>query len=113
MQHGLAAFLQEPAHWQSLAAFYEAKRDRFRDGLASTRLRLLPCEGSYFQCVDYGAVSDEPDLAFCERLVKQAGVAAIPMSAFYETPPDARVIRFCFAKREETLTTALERLQGL
>ena len=114
MQHGLAAFLQEPAHWQSLAAFYEAKRDRFRDGLAPTRLRLLPCEGSYFQCVDYSAVSDEPDLAFCEQLVKQFGVAAIPMSAFHETPPsDMRVIRFCFAKREETLAAALERLQAL
>jgi methionine aminotransferase len=113
MQHGLAAFLAEPAHWQSLAAFYEAKRDRFRDGLAPTRLKLLPCEGSYFQCVDYSAISDEGDLAFCERLAKDVGVAAIPMSAFYETPPDMRVIRFCFAKREETLAAALERLQAL
>jgi len=113
MQIGLATFLEEPAHWQSLAAFYEAKRDRFRDGLAPTRLKLLPCEGSYFQCVDYSAISDEPDLAFCERLAKEVGVAAIPMSAFYETAPEMRVIRFCFAKREETLAAALERLQAL
>jgi len=113
MQHGLAAFLADPSHWQSLAAFYEAKRDRFRDGLAPTRLKLLPCEGSYFQCVDYSALSDEPDLAFCERLAKEVGVAAIPMSAFYETAPEMRVIRFCFAKREETLAAALERLQAL
>ena len=113
MQHGLAAFLQEPAHWQSLAAFYEAKRDRFRDGLAPTRLRLMPCEGSYFQCVDYSAISDKPDTEFCEWLTTDVGVAAIPMSAFYEQAPPMRVIRFCFAKREETLAAALERLQAL
>jgi methionine aminotransferase len=63
--------------------------------------------------VDYSALSDEPDLAFCERLAKEVGVAAIPMSAFYETAPEMRVIRFCFAKREETLGAALERLQAL
>ena len=113
MQHGLAAFLADPSHWQSLAAFYEAKRDRFRDGLAPTRLRLLPCEGSYFQCVDYSAISDKTDLQFCEWLATDIGVAAIPMSAFYEQAPDMRVIRFCFAKKEATLAMALERLQAL
>jgi methionine aminotransferase len=113
MQLGLAAFLADPSHWQSLAAFYQAKRDRFREGLAPTRLRLLPCEGSYFQCVDYAAISDAPDHAFCEWLTREVGVAAIPMSAFHEQPPDQRVIRFCFAKREETLAAALERLQSL
>jgi methionine aminotransferase len=113
MQHGLARFLADDSHWQSLAAFYEAKRDRFRDGLAATRLRLLPCEGSYFQCVDYSAISDKPDTAFCEWLTSDLGVAAIPMSAFYEQPPEMRVVRFCFAKKEETLAAALERLQAL
>jgi methionine aminotransferase len=113
MQFGLAAFLADAMHWQSLAAFYEAKRDRFRDGLAPTRLRLLPCQGSYFQCVDYSAISDKPDHEFCEWLTTDVGVAAIPMSAFYEQAPPMRVIRFCFAKREETLATALERLRGL
>ena len=113
MQHGLAAFLADASHWQSLAPFYEAKRDTFRAGLAPTRLRLLPCEGSYFQCVDYGALSDKPDLAFCEWLATEVGVAAIPMSAFYETAPDLRVIRFCFAKKEATLAAALERLKSL
>jgi len=113
MQHGLAAFLADASHWQSLAPFYQARRDRFRAGLATTSLKLLPCEGSYFQCVDYSALSDQPDLAFCERLATDLGVAAIPMSAFYEEAPDMRVIRFCFAKKETTLDEALGRLQAL
>jgi methionine transaminase len=113
MQHGIAAFLAAPSHWQSLAPFYQAKRDRFRAGLASTPLALLPCEGTYFQCVDYSALSDKPDLAFCEWLATEVGVAAIPMSAFYDQAPDLRVIRFCFAKKDATLDEALRRLQAL
>jgi len=113
MQHGIAAFLADTSHWQSLAPFYQAKRDRFRAGLAATPLALLPCEGTYFQCVDYSALSDQPDLAFCEWLATEVGVAAIPMSAFYEQAPDMRVIRFCFAKKESTLDEALRRLQAL
>jgi len=113
MQHGLAAFLADPSHWQSLAAFYQAKRDRFRAGLAATSLKLLPCEGTYFQCVDYSALSDKPDQAYCEELTTTLGVAAIPMSAFHEQAPDQRVIRFCFAKKEATLDEALRRLQAL
>ena len=113
MQHGIAAFLADASHWQSLAPFYQAKRDRFRAGLASTPLKLLPCEGTYFQCVDYSALSDKGDLAYCEQLATEVGVAAIPMSAFYDQAPDMRVIRFCFAKKEATLDEALRRLQAL
>ena len=113
MQHGIAAFLADPSHWQSLAPFYQAKRDRFRAGLATTPLKLLPCEGTYFQCVEYSALSDKTDLAFCEWLATEVGVAAIPMSAFYDQAPDMRVIRFCFAKKEATLDEALRRLQAL
>ncbi|MFL6681593.1 MAG: pyridoxal phosphate-dependent aminotransferase [Burkholderiaceae bacterium] len=113
MQHGIAAFLADPSRWRTLAPFYQAKRDRFRAGLASTPLRLLACEGTYFQCVDYSALSDQDDLAFCEWLATDMGVAAIPMSAFYEQAPDMRVIRFCFAKKETTLDEALRRLQAL
>jgi len=113
MQHGIAAFLADASHWQSLAPFYQAKRDRFRAGLAGTALTLLPCEGTYFQCVDYSALSDKPDGAFCEWLATDVGVAAIPMSAFYEQAPGMRVIRFCFAKKEATLDEALRRLQAL
>ena len=113
MQHGIAAFLADPSHWQSLAPFYQARRDRFRAGLATTPLKLLPCEGTYFQCVEYSALSDQTDLAFCEWLATEVGVAAIPMSAFYDRAPDMRVIRFCFAKKEATLDEALRRLQAL
>ena len=113
MQHGIAAFLADASHWQSLAPFYQARRDRFRAGLAGTALTLLPCEGTYFQCVEYSALSDKTDLAFCEWLATDVGVAAIPMSAFYEQAPDMRVIRFCFAKKEATLDAALQRLQRL
>jgi methionine aminotransferase len=113
MQAGLADYLRDPAPWMGLAAFYQAKRDRFRAGLARTRLRLLPCEGSYFQCVDYGAVSDRSDQAMCEWLTTEIGVAAIPMSAFYRSAPDLRVVRFCFAKKDATLDAALDRLQAL
>jgi len=113
MQHGIAAFLADPSHWRTLAPFYQARRDRFRAGLAATPLKLLPCEGTYFQCVDYSALSDEGDLAFCEWLATEVGVAAIPMSAFHDQAPDMRVIRFCFAKKESTLDEALRRLRAL
>ena len=113
MQHGIAAFLADPSHWRSLAPFYQAKRDRFRAGLATTALSLLPCEGTYFQCVEYSALSDKTDLAFCEWLAAEVGVAAIPMSAFYDQAPGMRVIRFCFAKKDATLDEALRRLQAL
>ena len=113
MQHGLAAFLADASHWRSLAPFYQAKRDRFRAGLAGTALKLMPCEGTYFQCVDYSALSDKTDLAYCEQLATEVGVAAIPMSAFHDQPPAMRVIRFCFAKKEATLDEALRRLQAL
>jgi methionine aminotransferase len=113
MQHAIGSYLADPSHHEQLAAFYQRKRDRFRAGLARTRLRLLPCEGTYFQCVDYSAVSDLDDLAFCEWLTREVGVAAIPMSAFYREPPPLRVARFCFAKKEATLDAALERLARL
>jgi methionine aminotransferase len=109
-QHGIAAYLADPSPWQALSAFYEAKRDAFRAGLASTRFELLPCEGTYFQCVRYDAVSDLPEAEFAQRLTREAGVAAIPVSAFLRRPASTRVVRFCFAKREETLAAALERL---
>ena len=113
MQHGLAAFMADAAHHLGLPAFYQRKRDLFRDGLARTRLRLLPSQGSYFQCVDYSAVSELGEDAFCRWLTTEVGVAAIPVSAFYKTGFDQRIARFCFAKRDETLQLALERLAAL
>lgn len=113
MQHGLARYLANPAPYLELPAFYQRKRDLFRAGLADTRFELLPCEGTYFQCVDYSAISDLDDASFCRWLIEHAGVAAIPLSAFHAEAPQRQLVRFCFAKREETLRAALSRLQAL
>lgn len=113
MQIGLADYLQDPGPYLDLPAFYQRKRDFFRAGLAHTRFKLLPCEGTYFQCVDYSAISDLPEAEFAQWLTCEIGVAAIPVSAFYHEPHESGIVRFCFAKREETLATALERLGSL
>jgi methionine aminotransferase len=113
MQHALASFLDEPLRYESLPGFFTAKRDLLREALADTPLDLLPCSGSYFQLASYGRVSDEPADAFAERLVRDIGVATIPLTAFYRDHTDHRIIRFCFAKREETLLAAAERLRRL
>jgi len=113
MQHGLAAYLKDPTPYLQLPAFYQAKRDLFRQGLAGSRLKLLPSTGSYFQCVDISAVSDLNEADFCQWLTREIGVAAIPLSAFYGDGFDQRVVRFCFAKKDETLRAALERLRRL
>ncbi len=110
VQHALARYMQDARPYLDLAAFYQAKRDLFRAGLASTRLRLLPSEGSYFQSVDYSAVSDLPEAEFCQWLTREIGVAAIPLSVFYEGGFEQRIARLCFAKKDDTLRTALQRL---
>jgi methionine aminotransferase len=113
VQHALAHYMASPAPYLNLPAFYQRKRDLFRAGLAQTRLRLLPSQGSYFQCVDISDVSDLSEAEFCQWLTKEVGVAAIPLSAFYGNGFDQRVVRFCFAKQDATLHAALERLQKL
>ena len=113
MQHGLARYMAEPRHYLELPAFYQRKRDLFRAGLAQTKLRMLPSEGSYFQCVDYSRVSELPEAAFCEWLTREVGVAAIPLSAFYADGTEQQIARLCFAKRDDTLNTALARLARL
>ncbi len=110
MQHAFANVLTEPSHHLALPAFYQRKRDLFRAGLATTRLRPLQSRGSYFQCVDYSAVSDLAEADFCRWLTTEIGVAAIPLSAFYASGFEQRIARFCFAKKDETLQLALERL---
>ena len=111
MQHALAGYLQDPAPYLELPAFYQAKRDHFRAGLDGSRFKLLPCAGTYFQVVDYSAISDEPEETFARRLTTSVGVAAIPVSAFYIQPEQRHAVRFCFAKRDETLDAALDRLR--
>jgi methionine aminotransferase len=113
VQHGLAAYMADERPYLELPAFYQRKRDLFRAGLAKTRFRLLPSEGSYFQCVDISAVSDLNEAQFCKWLTTEIGVAAIPLSAFYGDSFDQRVVRFCFAKKDETLQSALVRLAKL
>jgi methionine transaminase len=113
VQHGLAHYMNDPRPYLELSAFYQRKRDLFRAGLANTRLKLLPSQGSYFQCVDYSAVSDRSEEDFCRWLTTDIGVAAIPLSAFYDDGRNQKLARFCFAKKDETLNTALDRLARL
>ena len=113
VQYGLASYMANTAAYLDLPAFYQRKRDLFRSGLANTRFKLLPSEGSYFQCVDISEVSDLKEGEFCKWLTTEIGVAAIPLSAFYADGFDQRVVRFCFAKKDDTLNAALERLAKL
>ncbi|WP_227459797.1 pyridoxal phosphate-dependent aminotransferase [Cupriavidus pauculus] len=113
VQFGLAQYMTDPAPYLNLPAFYQAKRDFFRAGLANTRFRLLPSDGTYFQCVDYSTISDMSEADFSMWLTREIGVAAIPVSAFYSEPRESGVVRFCFAKKEETLQLALDRLAKL
>jgi methionine aminotransferase len=113
MQHALAGFLEDPRRYESLPAFFTAKRDLLRRAVADVPLDLLPCAGSYFQLATYANVSDAPADRFAETLVRDYGVAVIPLSAFYHDRTDHKVIRFCFAKKEETLLAAAERLRRL
>ncbi len=110
-QHAFARYLEDPAPYFGLRYFYQAKRDRFRAGLAQTRFRLLPCEGTYFVLADYSAISDLPEAEFAQKMIVDYGVAVIPVSVFYQQPFENRVVRFCFAKKNETLDEALRRLQ--
>ncbi len=113
VQYGIAAYMADPTPYQQLPAFYQRKRDLFRSGLARTRFKLLPGEGTYFQCVNISDVSGLSETEFCKWLTSEIGVAAIPLSAFYGNGFDQRVVRFCFAKKDETLNAALERLAKL
>ena len=113
MQHGLARYMVDPKPYLQLPQFYQRKRDLFRDGLARTRLRALDSQGSYFQLVDYSAVSDLNESDFCRWLTREVGVAAIPLSVFYEAGFEQRLVRLCFAKQDSTLNSALDRLARL
>jgi methionine aminotransferase len=110
MQHGLASYMRDPKPYLELPAFYQRKRDLFREGLARTRFTLLPADGTYFQCVRYDAVSRLSESEFAQWLTREIKVAAIPVSAFYSQGKESGIVRFCFAKQDETLQLALERL---
>jgi methionine aminotransferase len=113
MQHAIAAYLADPRPYLDLPAFYQRKRDRFRAALAGSRFRLLPSRGTYFVLADYSEISRDPEDVFVRWLIERHGVAAIPVSAFYREAFDNRVVRFCFAKRDETLDAASGKLGAI
>ena len=113
VQMGIAQYLKSSEPYISLPAFYQRKRDLFVEGLKKTRLKPLHTQGTYFQCVDYSQVSDLPEAQFCRWLTTQAGVAAIPLSAFYDAGFEQGLVRLCFAKKDDTLVQALDRLQRI
>jgi len=113
VQHALARYMTDPAPYTGLPAYYQRKRDLFLDGLQRTRLKPLHTQGSYFQLVDYSAISSLPEGDFCQWLTREVGVAAIPVAAFYEGGFEQGLARLCFAKRDETLQAALQRLAKL
>lgn len=112
-QQAIAQYLKNPEYYLGLSTFFQEKRDYFRTLLAETKFKLLPCNGSYFQCVTYENISKEKDSDLAKRLITDFGVAAIPVSAFYTKAIDYRVLRFCFAKKTETLEKAVERLMKI
>ena len=113
VQYAIAEYLKDERTYLDLPGFYQQKRDYFRNGLAQSRFKLLPCLGSYFQSVTYSEITDEKDSNFALRLAKDAGVASIPTSAFYTKGTDHHILRFCFAKKQETLDQAVERLMKI
>jgi methionine aminotransferase len=111
LQHAIADFLkQEPQHSQELGKFYQRKRDYFLERLGGSKFRWTPSAGTYFQLLDFSEIATVSDTEFAETLLTKAGVASIPVSPFYETPPRLNVVRLCFAKNESTLEDAAERL---
>ena len=113
LQHALADFIKIPKHYLELSDFYQKKRDLFVKFFQNTRWKILPSQGSFFQCLDYSAISDEADVDLADRLTREIKVASIPISVFYETAPSDKILRFCFAKSDEMLTEAAQRLAGL
>ncbi|MBK6998247.1 MAG: aminotransferase class I/II-fold pyridoxal phosphate-dependent enzyme [Lewinellaceae bacterium] len=111
MQAAFADFMADPGEYLGLPDFYQQKRDTFLQAMSATRFRPLHCAGTYFQLFDYSDISDEPDLDFCKRLTTEFGVAAIPVSSFFSDLKDEKVIRLCFAKTEDLLEQAGEKLK--
>ncbi|RMG75748.1 MAG: aminotransferase class I/II-fold pyridoxal phosphate-dependent enzyme, partial [Bacteroidetes bacterium] len=109
IQYALAEYLQNEEHYLYLSEFYQKKRDLFNQSLETSRFRIHPSAGTYFQLLDYRDISDEKDVDFAVRLTKEYKIASIPVSVFYNKPPeDTFVLRFCFAKEDETLLKAAD-----
>lgn len=108
IQYALAEYLKKPGNYEGLGSFYQQKRDYFIQALASSRFKLVPASGTYFQLLDYSAISEEEEMAFARRLVKEHKVASVPNAPFYSKPENNQTLRFCFAKSEETLDKAAD-----
>ncbi len=116
MQIGIANYMADASHYLNLPTYYQRKRDMFRKGLAQTKFKLLPNTGSYFQCVDISGIAQGNQMSeaeFCKWLTTEIGVAAIPLSAFYGDGFEQKIVRFCYAKKDETLHAALEKLKKI
>ena len=113
IQYALADFISSEENYRDLPAFYQQKRDLFTKALQKSRFGIIPCQGTYFQLLDYSAISNENELDFAKRLVLEHGIASVPVSPFYHKNDDHKVLRFCFAKQEKTLTLATEILCGI
>lgn len=113
IQHALAAYMKDLAHVEGLASFYQQKRDFFRDQIKGSSFEILPCHGSYFQLLSYKSVSDKREMEMAEWLTKTHKVASIPVSVFYHSKQEDSLLRFCFAKKEETLYEAGKILRKL
>jgi len=110
LQYALADYLKEPAHYLGLSDFYQKKRDLFASQFSGTKWKVLPSAGSFFQCLEYSAISTEKDVDLADRLTREIKVASIPVSVFYETDPGDKILRFCFAKEDDMLVEAAKRL---
>jgi methionine aminotransferase len=113
LQYALAEYLKTPAHYLGLSSFYQQKRDLFASYFKDSRWKILPSHGSFFQCLDYAEISNESDVDLAVRLTKELKVASIPVSVFYEKPPEDRILRFCFAKNDDVLREAAQKLSAL
>lgn len=113
VQFAFAEFMENKAVFVNLSRFYQKKRDRFLSFLKNSRFKILPCRGTYFQMLDYSTISAESDVQFSKRMTVEYGVASIPPSVFYHQQDDHKVLRFCFAKRDETLKKAGEKLSAI
>jgi methionine aminotransferase len=108
VQYALNDYLSHSDHYLHLPKFYQQKRDYFLQGISESRFKPLACEGTYFQLLDYSNISQEKDTDMAIRLTKEFRLASIPVSVFYQQAPDQHLLRFCFAKKEETLDRAIE-----
>ena len=113
LQHALTEYLNDSENYLSLGSFYQKKRDVFLSAITGSRFKVIPSKGTYFQLLDYSSISDENDVMFAERLVHEYKIASIPVSVFYNSPLDEKVLRFCFAKKEQTLEEAAKILSKI